>query len=68
MERIRVRDIKSGLLVKLDPKDYSSYLFDEKAKKRGIILDKMQHTRKRVKVLWTNGEIEFLWIWQLRKL
>jgi len=68
MARIRVRDIKSGLLVKLDPKDYSSYLYEEKAKKRGIVLEKLHHTKKRVKVLWTSGEIEALWIWQLRML
>ena len=68
MERIRVRDLRSGLLVKLDPKDYSSYLYEEKAKKRGIVLEKLHHTKKRVRVLWTSGEVEALWIWQLRML
>jgi len=73
MKRIKVKEVRPGLLVRLNPKDYSDHLQEQKARKRGMILrtlvSRHAHRRgKRIRVLWITGEVENLWIWQLRKL
>lgn len=60
--RIKKKDLKRGMLVKLDDRDWSSFIDTSNI---GIV---MSWEGKQVDVLFTNGDREKHWIWSLREL
>lgn len=72
MGRIKDREAKPGLLVRPDLKRYSEHIKPEKMPLRGIIIERIlddtnPNLTKKYKVVWNTGQVEDVWIWQLRK-
>lgn len=64
-KRLRQKDIYPGLLVGLKAQEYSHFLGEDISSRVGIVIKEL--TRKRYRVAWTNGKMEDVWIWNLRK-
>jgi len=60
--RIKKKDLKRGMLVRLDDKDWSSFIETSDV---GMVIS---WQGKQVDVLFTSGQKEKHWIWSLREL
>jgi len=60
--KIKKKDLKKGMLVKLDPKFWSSFVDTTTP---GMV---MSWQGKQVDVLFTNGNTEQFWLWSLREI
>ena len=64
-KRLKSKEVYPGLLVGLDAQEYSHFLGEDISSKIGIVIRSI--TKKRYRVAWTDGIIEDVWIWNLRK-
>tara|TARA_B100000282_G_C31381248_1_gene331320 strand:+ start:336 stop:548 length:213 start_codon:yes stop_codon:yes gene_type:complete len=64
-KRLKSKEVYPGLLVGLDAQEYSHFLGEDISSKIGIVVKSI--TKKRYTVAWTDGIIEDVWIWNLRK-
>ena len=64
-KRLKPKEVFPGLLVGLDAQEYSHFLGEDISSKIGIVVRLI--TKKRYRVAWTDGIIEDVWIWNLRK-
>ena len=64
-QRLKPKEIYPGMLVGLDARDYSEFLGEDISAVVGIVIKPI--TKKRYRVAWTTGEMEDVWIWQLKR-
>jgi hypothetical protein len=60
--KVKKKDLKRGMLVKLDEKHWSSFVDTTTP---GVVLS---WKGKQVKILFTNGHREQHWLWSLREI
>lgn len=64
-KRLKQKEVYPGLLVGLDAQEYSHFLGEDISSKIGVVVRSINS--KRYTVAWTNGDMEDVWIWNLRK-
>ena len=64
-KRLKQKEVYPGLLVGLDAQEYSHFLGEDISSKIGIVVKLVN--KKRYRVAWTDGGMEDVWIWNLRK-
>ena len=65
-KRLKQREVYPGLLVGLDAQEYSHFLGEDISSKIGIVVKLVN--KKRYRIAWTDGDMEDVWIWNLRRL
>ena len=64
-KRLKQKEVYPGLLVGLDAQEYSHFLGEDISSKIGIVVKLVN--KKRYRVAWTDGTVEDVWIWNLRR-
>ena len=64
-KRLKQKEVYPGLLVGLDAQEYSHFLGEDISSKIGIVVKLVN--KKRYRIAWTDGDMEDVWIWNLRK-
>ena len=64
-KRLKQKEVYPGLLVGLEAQEYSHFLGEDISSKIGIVVKLVN--KKRYRIAWTDGDMEDVWIWNLRK-
>ena len=65
-KRLKQKEVYPGLLVGLEAQEYSHFLGEDISSKIGIVVKLVN--KKRYRIAWTDGDMEDVWIWNLRRL